>query len=462
VSQDDERELSEIGRSIDALFTKAEEFEEAVADPSGSEAQPQSEVAVTPDVGGQVDADTEPNLTPEAGPLSQSVETPVEPEPTPVGLEPAPAEPEPTPVEPEPTPVEPEPTPVESEAAPVEPEPTPAESEPTPVEPEPTQSEVGKVLSEATSDYLQAPVGQREEVQSALRSAVEVARSARALDEIASTVDILLLQASWDEDVEDLVGELVDGNVSAQMVIRLGRVQDEEERARLIQAYATLGDRLAVAIADALTDTEDRLARKTYVAALGAFGSAGAHAVEKMLKDSRWFVVRNGVAVLGVVAGPDAIEHLTASLANEHPGVRRETVRSLAKIGGENAGLLVSSMLGDSDPEVRAEAARAASALKAERAYKPLMEILKQGDEDEVIEQVLRALGGLGDASAVSAIEKRVKGSMFSSPPTGVRIAGLSALAAIGTPHAMSLVKKARNDKDPEVSSAAAQLLAGN
>ena len=503
MSQNDERELSEIGRSIDSLFTPAEELEEAAADPSGSASQPQSEVAATPDVGGQPVADTEPDLTPEPGPLSQAVETPVEPEatpveseatpvepePTPVELEPtpieseatpvepeptaveaepAPVEPEPTaveaeptPVEPEATPVEPEPTPVEPEAAPVEPEATPVEPEPTSVEPEPAQSEVGKVLSEATSDYLQAPVGERKEVQSAVRSAVEAARSARALDEIASTVDILLLQASWDEDVEDLVGELVDADVSTQMVVRLGRLQDEEERGRLIRAYATLGDRVAGAIADALTDTEDRLARKTYVAALGAFGSAGAQAVERMLEDSRWFVVRNGVAVLGVVAGPSAIEHLTASLANEHPGVRRETVRSLAKVGGENAGLLVSSMLGDSDPEVRAEAARAVSALKVERAYKPLIEILKEGDEEEVIEQVLRALGGLGDASAVSAIEKRMKGSMFSSPPTGVHIAGLSALAAIGTPHAMSLVKKARKHKDPEVSSAAVQLLAG-
>ena len=490
MSQDDQRELSEIGRSIDSLFTQAEELERAAADPSGSATPPQSEVAATPDVGGQPDADPKPDLTPEPGPLSQAVEPPIEPEPTPVEAEPTPIEPEPTPVEPEPTPVEPEPTPVEpeptaieaeptpvepeptaieAEPTPVEPEPTPIEAEstpvepePTPVEPEPTQSEIGKVLSEATSDYLQASVGDRGEVDSALRSAVEAARSARALDEIASTVDILLLQASWDEDVENLVGELVNEDVSAQMAVRLGRVQVEEERARLIQAYATLGDPVAVAIADALTDTEDRLARKTYVAALGAFGSAGADAVEKMLQDSRWFVVRNGVAVLGVVAGPGAIEQLTASLANEHPGVRRETVRSLAKVGGENAGLLVTSMLGDSDPEVRAEAARAVSALKVERAYKQLMEILKQGDEEEVIEQVLRALGGLGDASAVSAIEKRVKGSMFSSPPTGVRIAGLSALASIGTPHAMSLVKKARTDKDPEVSSAAAQLLAGN
>ena len=319
---------------------------------------PQSEVAATPEVGGQPDADTKPDLTPEPGPLSQAEEAPVEPEPT-------------------------------------------------PVEPEPTQSEIGRVLSEATSDYLQAPVGEREDVQSALRSAVEAARSARALDEIASTVDILLLQASWDEDVEGLVGELVDADVSTQMVVRLGRVQVEEERVRLIQAYATLGDPVAAAIADALTDTEDRLARKTYVAALGAFGSAGAHAVEKMLQDSRWFVVRNGVAVLGVVAGPDAIEHLTASLANEHAAVRRETVRSLAKVGGDNAGLLVTSMLGDSDPEVRAEAARAVSALKAERAYKPLMEILKQGDEEAVLEQgpsgarrVGRRLGRVCDREA--------------------------------------------------------------
>ena len=78
-----------------------------------------------------------------------------------------------------------------------------------------------------------------------------------------------------------------------------------------------------------------------------------------------------------------------------------------------------------------------------------------------MLEQVLRALGGLGDAAAVSAIQKRLKGSMFSSPPTGVRIAGLSALAAIGTPKALGQVEKAKGDKDPEISSAAKQLLAG-
>ncbi len=246
-----------------------------------------------------------------------------------------------------------------------------------------------------------------------------------------------------------------------QMVVQLGRVRDEEERGVFIQAYERLGDPAAEAIADALTDTEDRSARKTYVTALGAFDTAGAHAVEKMLEDSRWFVVRNGVSVLGVVGEPSAIEHLTGSLAHPHAKVRRETVRSLAKIGGENAGLLVSSMLGDSDAIVRAAAARAISVLKVERGYKQLLEILEKGDEEVVIEHVLRALGALGDPSAVSAIEKQVKRSIFSRPPKGVRLAGLAALAAIGTPHAMSLVKKARTDKDPEISSVAVKLLSG-
>ena len=78
-----------------------------------------------------------------------------------------------------------------------------------------------------------------------------------------------------------------------------------------------------------------------------------------------------------------------------------------------------------------------------------------------MIEQVIRALGALGDPSAVPAIEKRVKGSLFSRPPKGLRLAGLAALASIGTPHAVSLVEKARADKDPEISSTAAQLLSG-
>ncbi len=432
-----------MARSIEALFSGEEGVESAATTPSSEEEQRHPDVSVSLGLEAELDDYTGPEPTTVTDEESDAELT------DPVDTE----EPE------EDVPSEDAPGETDTEPAAVEPPPIAAEA--TPVEPDPAMVEIGRALSEATSQYLEATGQGRDEAQSELRSAVEAARAAGALDEIAAKVDVLLIEGAGFPDVEDLAAEFMDEDVLARMLARLGGVRDEDEREALIEAYVRLGEPLANAIADALTDTEDRLARKTFVAALGAFGSAGAQAVEKMLQDSRWFVVRNGVSVLGVVGGPSAVEHLTGSLANEHAGVRRETVRSLAKIGGDNAGMLVSSMLGDSDAKVRAAAARSVAALKVERAYKQLVAILKAGDEEAVIEQVLRALGALGDPSAVPAIEKRVKRSLFSRPPKGVRLAGLTALAAIGTPHAMSLVKKARTDKDPEISAAAGQLLYG-
>jgi len=487
----DQKELSEIARSIASLFGAEEELEMA-ADAVSVEEERHPDVAVSLGLEDALDAPAEvgpppvPTLTAEPE-IGDSVVAPMETVSTDVEASPAAPESEvgtpeselatPVPELDVPTPELAAPTPdlaapesdmgaPEMEAStpmsvPSGPGQVPSVAEPGQMPPSqpPALSVTGQALSEATSHYLQAPTHEREGAQSALRTAVEASRAAGGLDEIAGSVNLLLLQGAGQADVEEMAGELMGQGVLAGMVARLGTVRDVEEREGLIKAYLNLGAPVAEAIADALTDTDDRLARKTYVEALGAFGDTGARAAEKMLQDSRWFVARNGVAVITVVGGPNAIEPLTACLAHEHPGVRQESVRSLAKIGGENAGLLVSGMLGDSDPNVRAAAVRAISALKVERAFRQLIEMLTEGDEEEVMEEVLRALGSLGDPSAVSAIEKRIKGSLLRRPSKAIRLAGIAALAAIGTPKAMSLVSKAATQKDPEVSALAQQLL---
>ena len=348
---------------------------------------------------------------------------------------------------PEPEAEAPEPEPalesVEPEAEAPEPEPALESAEPeavveaaesAPEEPEgEPRSSVELQLEEATSRYLRATADQRQSLAEPLRAAVEEARSANALDGLVRAMNALLVQPVPDPDADALAGEFMNTVLQMRMAIRLGSVRDERERLALVDAYAKLGDPMATAIADALTETDDRLARKIYVGALVALGQSGMRVVEEMLEDSRWFVARNGVAVLGESGGETAIAHLTGTLAHEDMRVRRETVLSLAKIGGDDAAQVVVGMLDDSYADVRTAAARAVSVLKAERAFKPLLGILQIGDDDPVMEQVLRALGQLGDPAAVPLIEKRAVGSFFYKPSPGVRVAALSALGSGAT-----------------------------
>ena len=216
---------------------------------------------------------------------------------------------------------------------------------------------------------------------------------------------------------------------------------------------------MAPAIAEALSETEDRVARRAYIDAMVALGDSGMKIVAEMVEDSRWFVVRNAVGILGEIGGADAVAHLTTTLASDDARVRKETVLALARIGGDDPSMLVVGKLGDQDADVRAAACRAIGVLKVDRALKPLVELLKTEKDNEVVEQVLLALGQLGDPGSVKAIEKKATGGRFSRTPLDVRVAAYKALFTIGTPHAKALLEKASEDSDPTVREAVGRIL---
>ncbi|GMR14035.1 MAG: hypothetical protein BMS9Abin29_2264 [Gemmatimonadota bacterium] len=320
--------------------------------------------------------------------------------------------------------------------------------------------EMPSPLAAAVSAYLMGMADQRTDLVNPVRSQAAAAIDAGNLDDVAAAIETLLTQPVPDPEAVALAHMLLTTHVEVRMVLRMGVEKDESRREALIAALATLGPSMAQTLSDALAQTEDRHARRSYVRTLVAMGQDGMTVVEEMLEDSRWFVVRNGVMVLGEVGGSTAVSFLTTTLAHADARVRRETVISLAKIGGEDAGILAIGMLGDPDADVRAGAVRAVGVLKVERALRPLLELLDEEEEDSVVEEVLRSLGQLGDPSAVPSLEKRAVGSFLRKPPTDVRVAAYTALGAIGTPHAMSLVEEALDDKEAEVRSVAAAVVA--
>jgi HEAT repeat protein len=102
----------------------------------------------------------------------------------------------------------------------------------------------------------------------------------------------------------------------------------------------------------------------------------------------------------------------------------------------------------DPDPDVRLAAATAAGALEVDRALRPLLAMLEAEANPDRLQSLIRALGALGDPGAVPAIEKHAVRTLFSKPPTEVRVEAYRALHRIGSPHARDLVQQALSDKD--------------
>ena len=309
----------------------------------------------------------------------------------------------------------------------------------------------------AVEEYLRAGPDGREPAADAVRAAAAAHREARELDAPADAVERLGL--ADDRDAVELARELAVSPVASRVVVRLGMAREDERREELFRVAEALGDALAPALADALSDAEDRSARRNFMEALVRLGDTGVREAEAMIGDPRWFVVRNGVAILGEAGGARAVENLTSTLGHEHPRVRRETLLALARIGGEDAGILASGKLEDPEAEVRAAAAMAVGALRVERAQRTLQALLEREEDEDVLVEVLRALGQLGDPGAVPAIEKKAVGTFFSRPPTEVRAAAYRALASIGTPHARRVIEGAAEDKEVEIRRLATSLL---
>ena len=347
-------------------------------------------------------------------------------------------------------------------------EPPAAVEPPAPNPPAPSPREERAVRIRASTEALEQAVeafvsGSGDVVQATreIREAGAVLKEANALDPVVEAVEKLSMAAEDDPAALALAKQLATPGVCYGLALRVAVARDEERRVALTKVCTQLGPEAAAAVARAMAEADDRNHRRNLVASLAGMGDLGMKQAEQMVQDtSTWQVVRNGVSILAEVGGDKAVEHLVQTLAHHNPKVRNETVSALAKIGGETPTLLILNKLDDSDAHVRATAARAMGTLGSERTSRNLLERLEEEEEGEVLQELLRALGQIGDPGAVPAIEKRAVGSMFKRPPADVRIAAYRALALIGTPHAKELIEAAGDDKDPEVRTVARALVA--
>lgn len=320
-------------------------------------------------------------------------------------------------------------------------------------------------LIEAVRRYIRAASGERPGARAFVEAAFLEARERRVWDTLADAVEALALFAEVEADAPALARDFVSPAVATVLVERVsGAAQDEGRRAELTEILPRLGPEVEEALLEALRREArdpgaDRSVRRALLAVVGAMADTGSDILLRMLEDADWRVVRNGIYILGDGSGGEALPLLRPAVAHEDARVRREALSALARIGGDEAGVLAKVCLEDPDPRVRALAARTVGALHVELALRPLLAVLEAESEEPVVVEVVRSLGLLGDAAAVPALERLAAPSLFARTPQEVRLAAYRALAAIGTPHARSLILRATKDSSLEVRKLAVGLM---
>lgn len=172
-------------------------------------------------------------------------------------------------------------------------------------------------------------------------------------------------------------------------------------------------------------------------------------AVSEMIRSEDFFVRYNAARLLSKRADRDARVVMEDALKTGQPRTRASVARHLANFTWFSAEPLIKMALKDSDARVREAAVYTLCDIGDTNAFNLLQETL-QNEEDLVLEAAAFGLRESQDPRAIPILE-----IVLSAKDPDVRIKGLEALGMCGLREAMSIVRNAMFDPEPDVKYAA-------
>ena len=179
-------------------------------------------------------------------------------------------------------------------------------------------------------------------------------------------------------------------------------------------SLASLGQQVLTPLSSALKHKNNRV-RANGARALGYLeNEAAIDPLLGLLKDKDREVKRAALNALAAIKSPRAFERVLACLEDKHAEIRWSAVLALGQFADTRATPRLLDHLKSDVEEVRYMVCGALSTLRDARAVKPLISVLGEGSR--VAEGAARALGEIGDESAVPHLMKLVDGFIKNAP----------------------------------------------
>ena len=221
----------------------------------------------------------------------------------------------------------------------------------------------------------------------------------------------------------------------------------EIEPGILTNFLVQLGSSAAPAICDLLGQVNHVKHRRALCEALAISCKDDVEVLIQRLSDSRWYVIRNIVFVLGRIAHQGVERALDRALHHEDVRVRREAVRALGKIESPTSRAYLISAFRDPDSGVRVQAAMTLAAKRDDRAAQSILGVLQapefaRRDSNERL-SFFEALGRSGSDALVPKLDSLLsRGGLFRSGNEEERYHAAIALAWLGSPAALAVLNR--------------------
>ncbi len=240
--------------------------------------------------------------------------------------------------------------------------------------------------------------GELETVLHILRKAREVIGIPFLADDAKKNLNMVFSFLGFDATIK-LLGELLDSGVDIDEKLWEEYVMFLDKNA--IQPFITI-----------LGDLKSIPARKNVINALISLGRKDIQSLAKGLYDSRWYVVRNIIYILGKIGDKVAVDYLLKTVNHSDIRVRKEGIKALGELGAPGVFPALRECFNDPEVQIRTAAARALGNIRSTTAKniirqrmtnaafvktefsekKEFYEVLSRWKDNDVVEFLMKTL----------------------------------------------------------------------
>ncbi len=253
----------------------------------------------------------------------------------------------------------------------------------------------------------------------------------------ARGLDRRLSQSSQDLLIEDL---------------KSGETDRQERAARVL---GSLGPGCIPLLVESIKQERNLRVRQLSAGIMADFGSPAARAIKRALTfevtvEQRFRILE----VIDTITG-DLRDELTLCIGDTNPKIRRAAFRLAERLGDEDLIGILIPFVRDEDAGVAKGTIRSLANLGSPTAVEAVKSILETTKEPELAIACCQALGQIGDADGIEALQPIASPRKFlgfgKSWPTQVRATAVLALRRIDDPRVREILDRLANDKDPMI-----------